>query len=92
MPRCNTPLPNQSGLRDAVGSSVSAIHAQARSAWGDLRVFGAGIIEPLTSAVPEERRSITIRSSERRPDDATVRIRFPNWWFYIDAIDTQSKM
>jgi hypothetical protein len=34
---------------------------------------------------------ITIRSSEKRPDNATVRIRFRDWWFYIDATDTKSK-
>jgi hypothetical protein len=51
----------------------------------------AGIVEPLTSALPEERRFIRIRSSGKRPDDATVRIRFRDWWFYIDATDTQSK-
>jgi hypothetical protein len=89
-------------LREAVGSSNSAVHIQARSAYHVLRVFGAGIeippahleagiVEPLMSTVPEERRIITIRSSEKRPDDATVRVRFRDWWFYIDATDTQSK-
>ena len=50
-----------------------------------------GIVEPLTSALPEDKRIITIRSAEKRPHDATVRIRFRDWWFYIDATDTQSK-
>jgi hypothetical protein len=36
-------------------------------------------------------RFITIRSAEKRPENATVRIRFRDWWFYIDATDTQSK-
>jgi hypothetical protein len=89
-------------LRVAVGSSASAVHVQTRSAYEVLRMFGtgveipsphldAGIAEPLTVAVPEERRIITIRSSEKRPDDASVRIRFRDQWFYIDATDTQSK-
>jgi hypothetical protein len=89
-------------IRVAVGSSVSAIHVQPRSAWEVLQEFGAGIeipsphleagiVEPLKWAVPEKRRIITIRSSEDRPDDATVRIRFRDWWFYIDATDAQSK-
>jgi hypothetical protein len=89
-------------LREAVGSSVSAIHVQTRSAFAVLQVFGtgieipsphleAGIVEPVTWAVPEERRFITIRSSEKRPDDATVQIRFRDRWFYIDATDTLSK-
>jgi hypothetical protein len=89
-------------IREAVGSSVSAVHVQTRSAYDVLRVFGAGIeippahleagiVEPLTFTVPEERRFITIRSSEKHPDDATVRIRFRDRWFYIDATDTQSK-
>ena len=89
-------------IREAVGSSVSAIHVQTRSAYDVLRVFGAGIdippahleagiVEPLTLALPEQRRIITIRSSEKRPDNATVQIRFRDWWFYIDATDTKSK-
>jgi len=89
-------------IREAVGSSTSAIHVQTRSAYEVLRVFGAGIdiptahleagiVEPLTSALPEERRFIRIRSSEKRPENATVRIRFRDWWFYIDATDTPSK-
>ncbi len=89
-------------LRKAVGNSVSAVNIQTRSAYDVLRAFGAGIeippahleagiAEPLTSVVPEEMQVITIRSSEKRPDDATVRIRFRDWWFYIDATDTKSK-
>ena len=34
-------------------------------------------------------RFLTIRSSEKRPDQATVRIRLRDWWFYINATDTQ---
>lgn len=86
----------------AVGSSDSAVHIETRSAFSILRVFGsgieippahleAGIVEPLNSGLPEDRRVITIRSSEARPDNATVRIRFRDWWFYIDASDTESK-
>jgi hypothetical protein len=89
-------------VRTAIGGSSSAIHVETRSAFDVLEAFGtgieiptshleAGIVEPLTSAIPEERRLITIRSSEKRPDDATVRIRFRDRWFYIDATDTQSK-
>ena len=89
-------------IREAVGSSVSAIHLRTRSAWGVLQVFGtgieipaahlkAGIVEPLTSAESEERRFITIRSSGKRPENATVRIRYRDRWFYIDATDTRSK-
>ena len=89
-------------VRTAVGRSTSAIHVQMRSAHDVLRVFAAGIeipsahleagiVEPLTFAVSEERQFFKIRSSENRPDDATVRIRFRNRWFYIDATDTPSK-
>ena len=89
-------------LRLAVGSSVSAVNLQTRSAWEVLQVFGAGIeippahleakiVEPHVSAVLEEMRFMTIHSSEKRPENATVRIRFRDWWFYIDATDTQSK-
>lgn len=34
-------------------------------------------------------RFITIRSSEKRPDEATVRIRLRDWCFYINATDMQ---
>ena len=89
-------------LRLAVGSSVSAVHLQMRSAWEVLQVFGAGIeipsahleakiVEPHVSAVLEEMRFMTIHSSEKRPENATVRIRFRDRWFYIDATDTRSK-
>jgi hypothetical protein len=89
-------------VRLAVGSSASAVHLEGRSAHDVLREFGAGIeippahleagiVTPLTWAVPDERHFITIRSSENRPEDATVQIRFRDWWFYIDATDTQSK-
>lgn len=89
-------------IREAIGRSDSAVHVQTRSAYDVLRVFGtgieippahleAGIVEPLRRAVPIQDRFITIRSSETRPDNATVRIRFRDHWFYIDATDTQSK-
>lgn len=85
-------------LREAVGSSTSAVHLQVRSAYDVLRVLGAGIeippahleagiVEPRTAAM----RFITIRSAAKRPENATVRIRFRDHWFYIDATDTQSK-
>jgi hypothetical protein len=86
----------------ALGSSVSAVHLKTRSAWEVLQVFGAGIeippahleakiVEPHVSAMLEEMRFMTIHSSEKRPENATVRIRFRDQWFYIDATDTQSK-
>jgi hypothetical protein len=34
---------------------------------------------------------MTIHSSVKRPENATVRIRFRDQWFYIDATDTRSK-
>jgi len=85
-------------LREAVGSSNSAVHLQLRSAFDVLRLLGAGIeippahleagiVEPRTAAM----RFITIRSAAQRPENATVRIRFRDHWFYIDATDTQSK-
>ena len=85
-------------LRLAAGNSTSAVHVQTRSALGVLRAFGAGIqipaahfeaglVEPRTAAM----QFITIRSSKFRPENATVRIRFRDRWFYIDATDTKSK-
>jgi len=89
-------------VRTTVGRSTSAIHVQMRSAYDVLRAFAvgieipsahlaAGIVEPLTLAVSEESQIFQIRSSENRPDDATVQIRFRDRWFYIDATDTLSK-
>ena len=89
-------------IREAVGGSADGVHVQTRSAWDVLRVFGAGIevpsshlaagiVEPVAWAMAPEKRVITIRSSEKRPDDATVRIRFRDRWFYVDATDTDSK-
>jgi hypothetical protein len=89
-------------LREGVGSSTSAINVQHRSAAALMDIFAAGIevpqphldagvVEPVEFPVPEERRSITIRSSEKRPKEATVRVRFRDWWFYVDATDTKSK-
>jgi len=89
-------------VRVAVGGSSSAVHVEPRSAYDVLEAFGtgieippahlaAGIAEPLNSAVSEERRFITIRSSENSPDNATVAVYFRERWFYIDAADTKSK-
>ena len=89
-------------IRAGVGRSRSAIHVETRSPFEVLRVFGAGveipsthleagIVEPVEWAVQGAERFMTIHSSEKRPKDATVRIRFRDRWFYIDATDAQSK-
>ena len=86
-------------LRLAVGSSTSAVHLQTRSAFNVLHVFGAGIEIPsahLEAGIVEPRGAagmqfITIRSSKNYPENATVRIRFRDHWFYIDATDASSK-
>jgi hypothetical protein len=89
-------------LREAVGRSTSAIHVQPRSAYDVLQVFkagievplahlDAGIAEPFASLISEDRRLFIVRSTEKRPDNATVQIFFRDHWFYIDATDTHSK-
>jgi hypothetical protein len=89
-------------LRETVSSATDAVHLQTRSAWDILRVYGAGIevpashleakiVEPEPFATSSGRRAFKVRSSEKRPDDATVRIRFRDRWFYIDATDMSSK-
>jgi hypothetical protein len=89
-------------LLEAVGRSTTAIHVQARSAYDVLRVFEtgievpsahleAGIVEPLKVPVSPSRRFFTVRSSGKRPENATVQILFRDHWFYIDATDSQSK-
>jgi hypothetical protein len=89
-------------FRMAVGRSTSEIRVQTRSAVEVLQVFGAGveippahiesgIVEPTAWEPPEDRRLFRIRSSMKRPKNATVQIKFRDRWFYIDATDTPSK-
>jgi hypothetical protein len=89
-------------FRMAVGRSPSAIHVQTRSAYEVLQVFGAGIeippahieagiVEPTAWEPPEDRKLFRIRSSQKRPKNATVQIEVRDRWFYIDAADTPSK-
>ncbi len=89
-------------MRQAVGKSASAVNILTRSAYDVLRVFSygidlppahveAGIVEPHPPTALTGRRFITIRSSVDRPDNATVRIRYHDRWFYIDATDAASK-
>lgn len=89
-------------FRAGVDSSSSEVLVETRSPWEVLRVYGAGIeippahleagfAEPVEWAAPEDRRIITIHSSKKRPENATVRVRFRDRWFYIDAADTKSK-
>ena len=89
-------------IRGAIGSTDSEVHIQTRSAYDVLRVFAAGveipqvhleagIVEPNRRASPKQDRFITIDSSEKRSDNATVQIRFRDHWFYINATDTKSK-
>lgn len=89
-------------VREGLGRSTSEIVIGTRSAFDVLNAFGngvdipaphlqAGIVEPLQAALVQERQYVRIRSSAERPDNATVRIRFRDWWFYIDATDAESK-
>jgi hypothetical protein len=89
-------------LLESIGPSTTAVHVQPRSAYDVLRVFEAGIeipsvhleagiAEPLKSPVSKLRRLFTVRSSAKRPENATVQILFRDHWFYIDATDTDSK-
>ena len=89
-------------VRRGLGRPESDIVIETRSAFDVLNAFGngvdipaphlqAGIVEPVQVSLAKERRYVRIRSSAERPDNATVRIRFRDWWFYIDATDTESK-
>ena len=52
----------------------------------------SGIVNPDDNwQGPSSDRLITIRSSSRKPDDASVAIRFKDWWFYIAETDARSK-
>jgi len=52
----------------------------------------SGIVDPADDwNGPASDRLITIRSSSRKPDDASVAIRFKDWWFYIAETDARSK-
>ena len=81
--------------------AADAIDIRPRSSYQVFRSVGAmievppphleaGLVQPMTRVVPEP-RLITIRSSEKRPKDAVVAVRFRDWWFYIDATDARSK-
>lgn len=89
-------------MREAVGRSASAVNIQTRSAYEVLRLFGngidlpaahieAGIVQPLPPSAAGKMRFIAIRSADEDPDEATVRIRYRDRWFYIDATDAESK-
>lgn len=82
--------------------SEQGVRFDTRSPREILRVFGAGIdvpaehlerglAEPVIWAIPEEERYIRIRSSATEPDNATVKIPFRDYWFYIDETDAVSK-
>jgi hypothetical protein len=52
----------------------------------------SGIVDPADDwNGPASDRLITIRSSSRKPDDASVAIRFKDYWFYIAETDARSK-
>ena len=52
----------------------------------------SGIVDPVENwRGPEAERLITIRTSDREPDDASVAILFKDWWFYIAETDARSK-
>ena len=89
-------------IRQGLGSSDSIVRMQTRSAYDVLTAFGAGIdippshleagiVEPMHEDFAEERNSIRIRSAEKRPENATVRVLFRDRWFYIDETDADSK-
>jgi hypothetical protein len=90
-------------MRQEAGRSSSEVHLHPRSALDVLRTFGAGvelppahveagIVEPLKAEIPEAMSFMTILSSEKRSDNATVQVLFRDHWFYIDATDTKSKL
>jgi hypothetical protein len=90
-------------VRWSFGSRTSdAIDVETRSAFDVIRSAGsmievpvphleAGIVDPRPWQERERDRFLTIRSSETRPKNATVAVRFRDWWFYIDATDARSK-
>jgi len=52
----------------------------------------SGIVDPANNWTgPASDRLITIRSSTRKPDDASVAMPFKGWWFYIAETDARSK-
>jgi len=89
-------------VRQGYGSPDDAIHLQTRSAQNVLHLLGfgidvpqehfeAGIVEPISSNSRDMRKYLTVRSTEKRPENATILIRYRDRWFYIDATDTRSK-
>ena len=89
-------------IRQGYGNPDDAILIQTRSAQNVFHLLGfgvdvpqehleAGIVEPLPLNFQDARKHLTIRSSEKRPENATVLIRYRDRWFYIDATDRRSK-
>jgi hypothetical protein len=90
-------------LRLSIGrASTDAIDLETRSVFEIIRVIGqaieippphlsSGLVAPNTRETSEAEQFLIIRSSANPPSDAAVRIKFRDWWFYIDASDTQSK-
>lgn len=94
-------------VRDAVGSSTSAIHVHIRSAYQMLELLGTGIEIPsahLEAGIvaeepvvwPGKRPFLRIKSSETnwwtsRPEGASVAVRFRDRWFYLADTDVESK-
>lgn len=82
--------------------SGSGVRIQDHSAYEIIRLFAngievpephlaAGIVERRAELDSKQRRIINIRSSKQAPANYTARVLFRDWWFYIDATDTESK-
>jgi len=88
---------------NAIDHDENFVSVATRSVYAWMRLAGrmielpephvrAGIVDPDDNwEGPSSDRLITIRSSSRKPDDASVAIRFKDWWFYIAETDSRSK-
>jgi len=88
---------------NAIDHDGNSISVATRSVYAWMKLAGSmielpephvrsGIVDPNDSwKGPASDRLITIRSSSRKPDDASVAIRFKDWWFYIAETDARSK-
>ena len=80
----------------------SSINVKTRSVLDWLHIAGnlidvpqthlqTGLLEASTWSGSDKQRIISIHSSQSKPDNSVVSIKFRNWWFYIDETDSRSK-
>lgn len=88
---------------DSIDHEENFVSVATRSVYAWMKLAGSkvelpephlrsGIVDPGDNwKGPSSDRLITIRSAAQKPDNASVAIRFKDWWFYIAETDLRSK-